>query len=810
METLLNELRYSFRSLLKHPGFTVVAVLTLALGIGANTAIFSLVNAVLVKPLPFPDPDRLVMVWENNPSFSSPGNQHSEPAPGTYADWKAQQSVFEDMALLNWRPLNLTGDGEPEKIASYGVTANFFSLLGVKPAVGRSFTTEEDKPGATKLAVLSHALWQRRYGGDSSILRREILLNGEKYSVVGVMPAGFQFLQGEVGVWVPAALTSEQLADHDNHYVDVVARMKPGVTVERAHADLKTITQRIAQDHPEEMEGVSSTVTSLREELAGSVRRPLMLLLGAAGLVLLIACANIASLQLSRAAGRGKEIAVRSALGASRMHIVRQLLAESILLSIAGGALGLLVADWSLALLKQLIPGGMTVSTGLKIDLSVLAFAMLISLLTGIIFGLAPALQASKVDLNEALKQGIGRTVSGGGGNKLRGAFVVAEVALAMVLLVGAGLLLQTVFHMRDQYSAFQPEKLLTLRTQLPGYKYGEQPKRVAFYDQVLERVKSLPGVTAVGYTTSVPLQWPGGSNGLTIENRQTQTGESPVAIHRQVSTSYFQAMGIGLRRGRYFEASDSQTSMAVAAINETMARQYWPNEDALGKRFKLGVPNAPWVTIVGVVNDVRQIGMDAPVKAEMYFPYRQITTHFGYAPRDLVIRTTSDPLSLVAAVREQVRAVDPDQPISNIATMSDVLTERTGPRRLGMILLAAFAGLALLLASLGIYGVLSFFVSQQTREIGVRMALGAQLRDILQLVLKKGLSLALLGVAIGLVAAFALARLMTSLLFGVGAADPTTFAAIAVILLGVALLACYLPARRATKVDPLVALRYE
>ncbi|MGH9970328.1 MAG: FtsX-like permease family protein, partial [Pyrinomonadaceae bacterium] len=496
--------------------------------------------------------------------------------------------------------------------------------------------------------------------------------------------------------------------------------------------------------------------------------------------------------------------------GASRVRIVRQLLVESVLLAGAGGVLGLLVAVWSFALLKQLIPDGMRVSTNLKIDLPVLGFALLISLLTGIIFGLAPALQASKVDLNEALKQGAGRTVSSGGRNKLRGAFVVAEVALALVLLVGAGLLLQTVFHMRDQYSSFQPEKLLTLRTQLPSYKYDEHHKRVAFYDQVLERVKSLPSVTAVGYTTSVPLQWPGGSNGLTIENRQSQPGESFVAIHRQVSTGYFQAMGIGLRRGRYFEESDNQTSMPVATINETMARQYWPNEDVLGKRFKLGVPNAPWVTIVGVVNDVRQIGMDAPVKAEMYLPYRQIVTHFGYAPRDLIIRTTGDPLGLLAGAREQIHAVDPDQPISNIATMSDVLTERTGPRRLGVILLMIFAGLALLLASLGIYGVLSFFVAQQTREIGVRMALGAQLPDILGLVLKKGMGWALLGVAIGLIAAFALARFMASLLFGISATDPATFAVIALILTGTALLACYVPARRATKVDPLVALRYE
>jgi predicted permease len=807
MESLIKDIRYGIRSLLKHPGFTLIAVLTLALGIGANTAIFSLVNAVLLKPLPFPEPDRLVMVWEDMSSIGSPRN-YSESAPGTYADWKAQQSVFDDLAVLNWKPLNLTGDGEPEKIPSFGVTANLFPLIGIQPALGRNFTVDEDKPGGAKVAILSNGLWQRRYGGDRGLLGRDIVLNGEKHTVIGVMPASFQFLVSDVGVWVSAALTKEQLADHDNHYVDVVARLKPGVSIEQAQADLKTITQRIVRDHPDEMEGVSAAVVSLREQLAGNVRRPLMMLLVAAGLVLLIACANVASLQLSRAAGRGKEIAVRAALGASRGRIVRQLLVESILLAGAGGALGLLVALWSFSLLKQLIPGGMRVSTSLKIDLPLLAFAMMISLVTGIIFGLVPALQASKVDLNRALKQG-GRTASSAGGNKLRGAFVVAEVALALILLVGAGLLMQTVFHMRNQYSGFRPEKLLTLRTQLPSYKYGEHPRRVAFYDQVLERVKALPSVTAVGYTTSVPLQWPGGANGFTIEGRD-QTGNAPNAIHRQVSLDYFQTMGIGLRRGRYFDEGDRKDSVPVVIVNETLARQYWPHEDALGKRFKLGVPNAPWVTIVGVANDVREMGMDDPVRAEMYFPYRQITSHFGYAPRDLVIRTTGDPLSLVAVVSREIHAVDPDQPISNIATMGEVLTERTGARRLGMILLTAFAGLALLLASLGIYGVLSFFVAQQTREIGVRLALGAQLRDILVLVLKKGMGLALLGVAVGLIAAFALARLMASLLFGVRATDPITFAAIALILTGVALLACYIPARRATKVDPLVALRYE
>jgi predicted permease len=805
MESLIKDIRHGVRALWKQPGFTAIAVITLALGIGANTAIFSLVNTVLLKPLAFPEPDRLVMVWEEMASIDFP---RSESAPASYVDWKAQNSVFADIAALNWRPLNLTGDGEPEKITSYGVTHNFLPLLGIQPALGRNFTADEDKPGGAKVAILSYGLWQRRYGGESGILGRDIMLNGQKYSVVGVMPKGFQFLQGYVGIWIPAAFTAEDLAERDSHYVTVVARLKNGVTAEQAQADLKTITQRIVNDHPNEMAGVSSSVVPMREQLAGSSRRPLMLLLVAAVLVLLIACANLAGLLLSRASARRKEIAVRSALGASRARIVRQLLAESVLLAGAGGALGLLVALWSFTLLKQLIPPGMALATTLRIDLPVLGFALLISLLTGIIFGLVPALQASKIDLNEALKQGGNR--AGSGGTRLRGAFVVAEVALALVLLVGAGLLMQTLFRLREQYSGFQPQQLLTMRTVLPAYKYGERPKRVAFYDQVLERVSVLPGVVSVGYSTSVPLQWKGGANGFNFEGHENDPGLSPNAIHRQVSINCLQTLGVALKRGRYFDEGDKSQSTPVAIVNETLARQYLANQDPLGKRFRLGVPKAPWITIVGVVSDVRQMGMDRPVKAEMYLPYRQITSHVGYAPRDLIIRTTGDPLSLVGAVTREIHAVDADQPVSNIASMSELLSEETGPRRLGMMLLMVFAGLALLLASLGIYGVLSYFVTQQTREIGVRLALGAQLRDILALVLKKGMGLALLGVVIGLGAAFVVTRLMTSFLFGVSAGDPLTFGAIAIILLGVALLACYIPARRATKVDPLVALRYE
>ena len=807
MQTLLQDLRYGLRMLWKTPGFTAIAILSLALGIGANTAIFSLVNAVLLKPLPFSEPERLVMVWED---MSAIGFPSGEPAPGTYSDWKAHNQVFEDMATLNWRNVNLTGDGEPEKVPAYGVSANLFPLLGSQPVLGRNFLPEEDRPGAAKAVMLSHALWQRRYGGDPGIVNRDILLNGEKYTVVGVMPADFQFLQRYIGLWVAAAFTQEELANRASHYLTVVARMKPNVTLKQADADIKAITARIAQDYPDQAESMSSSVVSMREQLAGKVRNSLLMLVVAVAFVLAIACANIASLLLSRATARRKEIAVRTALGASRLQIIRQLLVESILLAGIGGAVGLLFALWSFTLLQQLIPVGMTRIASLQIDLPVLCYAMAISLITGIIFGLVPALQASKVELNEALKQSAGRTGASAAGGRLRGAFVVAEVALALVLLVGAGLLIQTIFHLRDQYSVFQPDTLLTMRTALPEDRYTQHAKRVAFYDQVLERVQALPGVTSAGYTTSVPLQWKGGANNLLIEGRQPEPGASPNAIHRQVSNDYLQTIGMSLRQGRYFDQRDNQQSQPVALVNETMARQYWPDEEPVGKRFRIAVNAAPWLTIVGVVADVRQMGMDVAVKAEMYVPYRQIKSHPWYTPRDLVIRTTGNPENLVAGVRQEIRAVDPDLPVSNIVTMEEMLSQESGSRRLGMLLLAAFAGLALLLASLGIYGVLSYFVAQQTQEIGVRLALGAQQRDILRLVIGKGMTWAFVGVAIGSVAAFALTRLMASLLFGVSANDLLTFALVAGLLTGVALVACYLPARRATRVDPLVALRYE
>lgn len=804
MTGITQDLRYALRGLWRNRVFAIVTIASLALGIGANTAIISLVNAVLLRPLTFPNADRLVMIKED---ASAMGNPPSETAPGNYADWRAQQTVFDDMAALTWRTLNITGDGEPEKVPSYAVTANLFSLLGVKPVIGRDFTVEDDQQGQNKVAILSHGLWQRRYGGDRTIVGRDITLNGQKYSVIGVMPNRFQFLQSYIGLWTPAGLTPEELRDHDNHYLDVVARMKPGVTLPQAEADIKVITERIVREHPADSEGLAALVIPLREHFTGDVRRPIFLLLVAAGLVLLIACANVASLMLSRAAARRKEFALRAALGAGRARLVRQLLTESILLACLSGAVGLLVAWWSFALLKQLIPPQLTLSTSLTIDLPVLGFALAASIVTGVIFGLAPALHASKLDLNEALK--LGGNLTATGGTKLRGAFVVAQIALALVLLIGAGLLMQTVLNLHGQYSGFQPERLLALRTALPAYKYREHPKRVAFYDQVLQRVRALPGVSSADYTTSIPLQWKGGMNDFTIEGRPPQPDFFTNAVHRQISADYFRTMGIALKQGRYFQDSDNQQTTPVAIVNETMARQFWP-DGALEKRFKLGVEKAPWVSIVGVVADVRQMGMDVPVKAEMYFPYRQITSHFGYAPRDLVVRASSEPFSLVSSIRKAIHEVDPDQPVANVETMDEQLAGETGPRRMGMMLLMSFAGLALVLASVGIYGVLSYFVTQQTREIGVRMALGAQRHDILSLVMRKGMGLAVVGVVIGLLAALALARLMTSLLFGIGARDPITFATVVVILLVVALAACLIPARRATKVDPVIALRYE
>ena len=717
------------------------------------------------------------------------------------------------MAATHETSFNLTGDGEPERVSAYAVTANFFPLLGVQPLLGRSFLTEEDQPGANKVVVLSYSLWQSRFGADRNILNRAIMLNGEKHSVVGVMPASFQFFEKDTRLWVPIALDQEDWANRGGHFLTVAARLKPGVSVAQAQADMNGIMHRIAMDHPgETMEGkLGAVVLPVRDQFVGDARGSLIVLLVAVAFVLLIACANVAGLLLARAVGRRKEIALRMALGAGRSRVIRQLLTESLLLAAAAGVFGSLLAYGSFTFLQGLIPEEMAIATSLKLDVRILIFTIAISIVTGVIFGLVPALQSANFDLNEALKQSSGRVTSTG---RLRSAMIVFEVALSLVLLVGAGLLIQTLFQLFRQYSMLEPEKVLTMRTILPREKYKEPQQRDNFYQQVLQRVEHLPGVVAAGYSTSVPLAWKGGTSGFYPEGLKAPIpGMAYDSNHRQVSTGYLRAMNIPLRHGRYFESSDNAQSLPVVIINETMARQYWPGENALGRRLKIGDPDEPgkqWKEIVGIVADIRQMGLDEPVKAEMYMPYQQVTDWPGYIPRDIAIRTNGDTSNLVGSVRQIIREVDPDQPVSNVATMAEVLGTEAAQRRMGMIMLAGFAGLALLLASLGIYGVLAYFVTQHTNEIGVRQALGATPRNILFLVLRKGMGLTLVGVVIGVGAAFALTRLMSSLLFGVTAADPLTFATVPLLLVGVALLACYIPARRATKVDPLVALRYE
>jgi putative ABC transport system permease protein len=815
MTTLLQDVRYGLRVLRQKPGFTLVAVLTLALGIGANTAVFSLVSAVLVRPLKYPEAERLVMLWEDG---SAAGFPQDGPSVGNYADWRARNKVFEEMAAVAQRTYDLTGGGgEPEKILALGVTSNFFPLLGAEALRGRLILPEEDSPGAHRVAVLSHGLWQRRFGGEQTVVGREVLLNGEPYTVVGVLPADFQFAYPNVGVWVPAAFTPEQVADHATHFLEVVARLKPGVTIAQAEADLNAVARRITEENPDDAPNLKAVLVPLREHLAGGARRPLLLLLAAVALVLLIACANVAGVLLSRAAARRREIAVRAALGATRLRIVRQLMTESVLLSAAGGAVGALLAVWTFTFLQQLVPAGLRGMAEPRLDSAVLGFTLLVSLIASVAFGLAPALQASKTDLNDALKQAGGRG-GVGAGRRLRGAFVVAEVALALVLLVGAGLVVRTLYNLHGQYAGLRPESVLTVRTMLADNRYREPARRAAFYRRVLERVKGLPGVVAAGYTTAVPLTRKGGANGLSVEGKDNGPDSAWNANHRQVSPDYFRALGLALREGRGFEERDDEGSLPVAVVNETMARSFWPGESPLGRRFKVGLPDSPqpWLTVVGVVADVRQMASDEPVKAEMYVPIAQAAvywksqTYSSFAPRDLVVRTSVEPRSLVPAVREVVREVDPYQPVSSALTLEDVLGRDTAQRRVGMILLATFAGVALLLAALGIYGVLAFFVVQHTPEIGVRMALGASPGDMLRMVVGRGMRLALAGVGLGLAAALALTRLIESQLFGVSATDPVTFAGLALLLAAVALLACLIPARRATKVDPMVALRYE
>jgi putative ABC transport system permease protein len=806
-ETFWQDVRFGVKMLVKSPGFTIVAVIALALGIGANSAIFSVVNTVLLRPLPYKEPDRLVMVWEDATKLGYP---RDTPAVANYLDWRNQNQVFEGMAAIADQSYNLTGIGEPERIDGRRVSANLFSLLGVEPQLGRSFLPEEDQPGSGHSVIISHGLWQRRFGSDPGLVGKPLSLNGETFTVVGVMPQGFQFPSREVEVWVPIAFTQREASSRGSHYLQVIARLKPGVTLQQAQTEMTAIAARLSQQYPESNTDLGAAVTSLHEHVAGDIKPALLVLLGAVGFVLLIACANVANLLLARAAVRQKEIALRAALGASRLRLIRQFLTESVLLAAIGGLGGLLLSLWGVNLLKSFIPENISQAKAITIDGWVLVFTLGVSLLTGLIFGLAPALQASKLNLNETLKEGGRDSAAGSRGNRIRGLLVIAEVAVSLILLIGAGLLINSFLRLRNVDPGFRSDNLLTMQVVLPVSKYPDAARRASFYTELVRRLEALPGVKSAAVTTNLPLYRQGNSTGISIEGRPDPApGQEQIIVTRVISPHYFRTMGIQLMQGREISEQDRQETTPVVIISEAMARKYWPGEDPVGKRLKTGpsASNIPWITIAGVVKDVRQFELNADPKPQMYLSYMQ-TGYF--APRDLVISTSVEPMSLTATVRRTVWEIDKDQPVSNIRTMDEILSESIGRQRFSMLLLGIFASVALLLAAVGLYGIMSYSVTQRTREFGIRMALGARRIDVLKMVVGHGLKLVLIGVGIGLVVAFVLTRVMTSLLFGVSATDPLTFISISLVLITVAVLASYIPAYRATKVDPMIALRYE
>ena len=811
METLIHDIRYGLRTMRKSPGFTAVAVIALALGIGANTAIFSVVNALLLKPLPYKDADRLVLIWHTYPLLKL--DQASVSAP-SYIEYRDMTSSFEEVATATEWKVNLTGGGEPERLQGARVSYNLFSTLGVQPVAGRSFLSEEDQPGKNRVVVLSYGLWQRRFGGDPGLVGQTITLDGSSYDVVGVMPKGFVFMI-EVDLFTPTAFTSEDLAanNHGFEYLVCVARTKPTVTIAQASAEMNALADQLRPQFYGPNWGI--TVVPLREQLVGSFRAALFILLGAVGCVLLIACANVANLLLARASARHKEIAVRTALGASRSRIVRQLLTESVLLATVGGALGLLLAFVGIRLLVLGVPEDITGFIvgwrDISISTPVLGFTLAVSMLTGIIFGLVPALHASKPDLNESLKEGGRGGTEGRQRNLIRSSLVVAEVAIAMVLLVGAGLLIRSFMRLNQVSPGFNPANVVTMQLSLPRSKYAEKPQRATFFEQLVQQVSALPGVQSAAAGNNLPMSNDGWNASFAVENLQVGPDEpSPHGDPHMITLDYFRAMGIPLLRGRYFTDADSKDSLPVAIIDQSLAEQYWPDQDPIGKRIAAffdgprGQRN--WREIVGVVGHVKQYGLDGKSKVQYYFPQTQSPQDSMY----LIVRTASDQKGMVAAIRGTLDSIDKDQPIYKVTTMEQMVANSTSQKRFSMFLLGIFAAVALLLAAVGIYGVMSYAVTQRTHEVGIRMALGAQQRDVLALVVRQGMVMTVIGVGIGLVGAYAATQVMASLLFGIGTHDPLTFVGISLLLGTVALVASFIPARRATKVDPMIALRYE
>jgi putative ABC transport system permease protein len=812
MSKLLQDLRYGIRTLLKRPGFACIAVATLALGIGASTVIFTVVDAALLRGLPYKEPNALYHLWERTPKQDFSKREFSYP---DYQDYQ-QNNVFDGLAAYTGGGALLTGLGEAERIAAPRASANFFSVLGVEPYLGRTFQSGEDVPNGPKVTVLTYGFWQRRFGADQNVLGRAITINGDSYTIVGVLPASFQFALRNSDLWLPYQPTQTQLTRRSMHGTNLIGRLKSGVTPEQANSEINVIASRIEKQYNDSHAGTTARVVPLQEEIVGTVRPILLVLLAAVAFVLLIACANVASLLLTRSLARQKEVALRAALGASRWRVVRQLLTESLLLSLAGGVGGLLIAYWGVPALVSTLPQNQLIALpflrSLHIDLGILGFSLGLSLLTGIVFGLVPALQSSRLDLNEVLKEG-GRQSSAGTGQRLRSALVVGEIAMAVVLLVGAGLMMKSLMRLLQTNVGFNTENLLTMGVVLSPAKYTDPNKLTDFYTQLHERVRALPGVAGAGTVDILPVNAGNTTRFIVDGDPIPPPGKETEANSRVVDEHYFRTIGVPLLAGRMFEDRDDVNAPPVVIIGKTIADRLFPGRDPVGRKLRYpSAPQVPPITIVGVVGDVKITGLDDDIRPVLYYPFLQN----GGFNTSLVVRSTTDPTSLAGAVRAEIRNLDPDAAILNVNTMEGMIsqTQASFIRRFPALLIGIFAGVALLLASIGIYGVVSYSVSQQIHYIGIRMALGAGPSDILRMVLKQGMILALAGVAIGVIASLALMKLLTSwvstLLYQVKTTDITTFAIVAGTLIAVALLACYLPARRATKVDPLVALRYE
>ncbi|MGH9793588.1 MAG: ABC transporter permease [Candidatus Acidiferrales bacterium] len=795
METLLQDVKYGARMLAKSPGFALVAILTLALGIGANTAIFSVVHAALLRPLPYPDPDQLVMVWTNVERRGGPAQEWTNPAD--LHDWRTQNQVFEDMAALAGGVSTLSGDGEPEQLSTAAVTFPMFRVLKTPPVLGRDFTAQDDVPNGPRVVILTHGLWQRNFGGDPAIIGRTITLDSRPFTVIGVMPRGFRFPVIPV---TDAFVPLQQEGNRGNAYLRVIARLKEGATLEQARAEMDVIARRLEQQYPQTNEKTGIALSPLQDFFAGPARPALLVLFGAVAFVLLIACANVANLLVARATARKGEIAIRVALGAGRSRLVRQLLTESLLLSLAGGALGLLLASWSLGFLVAGLPTDSQSYFDIRIDRVVLAFAFLVAVFTPLLFGVTPALQAARPWMQAVLKEGTRTT----GGARLRSALVVSEVGLSLMLVVGAGLLMRSFAALLRVDTGFQVENVLRADLVLPNARYSERPQIAQTYAQMLERIRGLGGAVSAAATSTAPLSGVNSDTLFRVEGRpEPQVNERVVAWFRAVTPDYFRTIGIPLRGGRLFDARDGANAPRVVLANESFVRKYFPGEDPIGRR--IGSPER-WREIIGVVGNVRNFGLDREEPPAVYLPHAQVPLPF----MTLVVRTAGDPLAVAAGVRGVVRDLDPNLAVSNLSSMERVVADSVADRRWTMWLLGALAALAMLLAAVGLYGVMAYAVAQRTREIGIRVALGAQRGDVLGMVLRDGMKLWVAGVVVGVAGALVATRWMGALLYGVGAMDSLTFVVAPVLLAAVAVLATVIPARRAMRVDPMVALRYE